>query len=500
MGICKSVNKDELNDSFPDNYIVIQTKEDFTENNIINYEKITERLGNGIIVQSQIIDGRIEKQVFKKKNLLDKKSIERFERLEKERLERKEKERLERLKKERLEKERIEKERIEEIKKRVFETKQNYYKVLNNITQQKTIDTSLIEDMNEMGAIMKQQIIEDQQINPQNYINIDQTVKSSSDQNFPIALLAKNLELNGITTAIQKKSTNQDLTKTCLQLMTNGLITKQKCEVKFDFGEKKNNEIINDQNERNKFINEWKTKISKKLGVNPEDIIITNLRKGCFKADIFLKQNENFEELASVLNALSKESPKIKSINQASILKGIVLSPEMFDVRGNQSPNGYEKEGLRGGKIYKGPIGWTGHGLCVWGQYDGGNNTWLGMTGNTPGEWCVAYHGTSIHYVKSILISKLKAGDSQGNEKDDDLNHPGEEVGKGVYVTHEITVAELFSPLVEGYKCVFMCRVNPKLLREPKKKPDYWVVSGTSNDIRPYRLLIKYVGNYNNYF
>ena len=224
--------------------------------------------------------------------------------------------------------------------------------------------------MNEMGAIMKQQIIEDQQINPQNYINIDQTVKSSSDQNFPIALLAKNLELNGITTAIQKKSTNQDLTKTCLQLMTNGLITKQKCEVKFDFGEKKNNEIINDQNERNKFINEWKTKISKKLGVNPEDIIITNLRKGCFKADIFLKQNENFEELASVLNALSKESPKIKSINQASILKGIVLSPEMFDVRGNQSPNGYEKEGLRGGKIYKGPIGWRVDGLCVWDQYE----------------------------------------------------------------------------------------------------------------------------------
>ena len=307
MGICKSVNKDKLNDSFPNNYVVIKTKEDFIEDNIINYEKITERRGNGIIVQSQIYDGRIVKQVFKKKNLLDKESLEKFERIEKERLEKErkekerlekerlekerlekerlekerlerlekerlekeriekerlekerlekeriekerlarlEKERLERLKKERLEKERIEKERIEEIKKRVFETKQNYYKVLNNITQQKTIDTSLIEDMNEMGAIMKQQIIEDQQINPQNYINIDQTVKSSSDQNFPIALLAKNLELNGITTAIQKKSTNQDLTKTCLQLMTNGLVTKQKCEVKFDFGEKKNDEII----------------------------------------------------------------------------------------------------------------------------------------------------------------------------------------------------------------------------------------------------------------
>ena len=50
MGICKSVNKDELNDSFPDDYIVINTKEDFIEDNKINYEKITERRGNGIIV------------------------------------------------------------------------------------------------------------------------------------------------------------------------------------------------------------------------------------------------------------------------------------------------------------------------------------------------------------------------------------------------------------------------------------------------------------------
>ena len=25
-------------------------------------------------------------------------------------------------------------------------------------------------------------------------------------------------------------------------------------------------------------------------------------------------------------------------------------------------------------------------------QYDNGNNTWIGMN-NSPGEWCVAYHG-----------------------------------------------------------------------------------------------------------
>ncbi len=79
---------------------------------------------------------------------------------------------------------------------------------------------------------------------------------------------------------------------------------------------------------------------------------------------------KNFEGLASVLNFLSKESPKLKSINQTSILKGIVLIGNMFDVRENKNPNDYEKEGLRGGKIYKGPIGWRVDGLCICDQYE----------------------------------------------------------------------------------------------------------------------------------
>ena len=45
-----------------------------------------------------------------------------------------------------------------------------------------------------------------------------------------------------------------------------------------------------------------------------------------------------------------------------------------------------------------------------------------------------------------------------------------------------------------------MCRVNPKNVRIPTSCPNYWVVSGNSNDIRPYRLLIKYVGINKNFF
>ena len=113
------------------------------------------------------------------------------------------------------------------------------------------------------------------------------------------------------------------------------------------------------------------------------------------------------------------------------------------------------------------------------------------MTGTTPGEWCVAYHGTSVEFAKSILINKFQAGPGQAYENDDDINHPEKKVGRGVYVTPEISIAESYSKIVDGYKCVFMCRVNPLNVRIPKSNQKIWIVSGNSNDIRPYRLIIK---------
>ena len=115
------------------------------------------------------------------------------------------------------------------------------------------------------------------------------------------------------------------------------------------------------------------------------------------------------------------------------------------------------------------------------------------MTGTTPGEWCVAYHGTSVEFAKSILINNFQEGPGQMYENYDDDNHPGKKVGRGVYVTPEITIAEGYSKTIDGFKCVFMCRVNPLNIRIPKNTPNIWIVSGHSNDIRPYRLIIKKV-------
>ena len=89
------------------------------------------------------------------------------------------------LKKEKLEKEKNENEneRIKKIEKRIFETNQNNDKNINKIksTNENTIDESLLKDINEMGSIMNQQIIEDQKIHPENYVNINQTINNESD-------------------------------------------------------------------------------------------------------------------------------------------------------------------------------------------------------------------------------------------------------------------------------------------------------------------------------
>ena len=52
-----------------------------------------------------------------------------------------------------------------------------------------------------------------------------------------------------------------------------------------------------------------------------------------------------------------------------------------------------------------------------------------------------------------------------------------------------------FYIIVKNYRIVIMVRVNPSYIREPTTMKGYWIVDGNSNQLRPYRLLIKEFGN-----
>ena len=111
MGICRSANDKKLNSSIPPEYSLIDIEEYSINNNEINqiyFQSLTERLENNIILKTEIINGKISKQKFKKKTDLD------FQ----------------------IEKEKFHKKQIEILKKEIEEKKKNNNKN-NNIIKNK---------------------------------------------------------------------------------------------------------------------------------------------------------------------------------------------------------------------------------------------------------------------------------------------------------------------------------------------------------------------------
>ena len=178
----------------------------------------------------------------------------------------------------------------------------------------------------------------------------------------------------------------------------------------------------------------------------------------------------------------------------------------MLDSRGNRS-EGWGIGEKRGNMEYDPPLGWIGIGLKVMDEYDDGDNTWIGMN-NCEGEWCVAYHGVGryrddVKNITGLIIKgqkqKFIIGECQAHRSCEDRFHKGKKVGEGAYCTPKIKTAEFYSGIstINGvdYKTVIMVRVKPEAIRSCEDAEDYWVVNGTSDEIRPYRILYKKVGN-----
>ena len=171
----------------------------------------------------------------------------------------------------------------------------------------------------------------------------------------------------------------------------------------------------------------------------------------------------------------------------------------MLDYRGNNI-NDWSRNEKRGNKDYESPVGWIGIGLRVMDYY--GDNAWLGKN-NDNGEWNVAYHavgaGQSSDNIKKIIglacKTTLKPGFRQMHANCDDINHPGKKVGNGVYITPSISNAEAYAGIIEindiKYKTVLMLRVKPESIRKCNCQSGFWVVNGTIDEIRIYRILFK---------
>ena len=413
---------------------------------------------------------------------------------------------------------------MEEMKKKMLQNQKNLRK--KEKIEQKTTEieyekeknhkiNEVLEDMCIYGNIIKKEIREEKQKNPEKFIETSQALQlENEDQGlFALGLLSQNLESIGIETAIVKEENQEeeDAGTTCLQFITNGMNEKKKYDLHFEFGEERNEELLNNKEEYEKFKENLKLKLSKDYNIPVDKIIVTFPQKGSFHVQVIF-QSDDFNNLDTnqFMNKFKndnefKELSNLKEIHTDVIMGGCKLSKNQLDPRGNRS-DGWGIGENRGGKPYEPPIGWTGIGLKVWDKY--GDNTWIGMD-NVPGEWCVAYHGVgsgqSSENVKNVtgLIYKgtFKPGDGQMHENCPDQFHPGKNVGRGVYCTPTIKTAEGYAgkSIINGnsYKTVLMVRVNPSAIRhcdicsDSKAPHNYWVVNGTTDEIRPYRILYK---------
>lgn len=194
----------------------------------------------------------------------------------------------------------------------------------------------------------------------------------------------------------------------------------------------------------------------------------------------------------------------IKKIQRDVIMGGCKLSLNMLDARGNKYFNSSSINKIRGGRIYNGPIGWIGIGLNVTNKYE--NNNWFSNDKNL-GVWCIGYHGVGkglisaqVKAVTGIIIKNtFKSTMHQAHEDCEDINHQGNKVGNGVYFSNNIETAELYSGISEidgkKYKTVLMVRIRPDAIRECNCNDaiGYYIVNGTIDEVRPYRILYKKV-------
>ena len=435
--------------------------------------------------------------------------------------------------KKKLEEEKERKKKEEEMKKQkeeIMARQKEYRKAqFNTIIQKKPEKVEeVLEDMCILGSIMKEEIIEEKKNNPEKFITIEEATKeeNNNSQTFCLGVLAQSLENMGITTAIEKNSSNteeaQNSANTVLQFITNGMIEKKKYDLHFDLGNERNNELLNNKQEQEKFNKKLRKKLSLEYNIPEDKIIITNPQKGSYSVQVIFA-TDNFNDKKVDINTLKnncnneefKELKNLKEIHSTLIMEGCKLSSDMLDSRGNRE-SGWGENEKRGGFNYYPPKGWKGFGLKVLGKYDNGNDDWITYNGN-PNEWAIAYHGigaggnckTVEQATEKIYSGGFKAGSGQAcaNHKNintrykpnpnDPQNDHSKTLGIGVYCSPMPDVmdeyAKYSSTNINGknFKMGFMMRVRPDKIRISESEPTYWVLNGTTDEMRPYRIMIK---------
>ena len=396
------------------------------------------------------------------------------------------------------------------IKKNYDELKKKIVKEIITPKQNKTYD-----DFQEMvvnyGYLNKKVIEEEVRKNPENFMKVKEAVKqkNSNERIFVLGKLGESLESMGINVVIDKRdNTNSKEYIINNQFISSGIIKNYKYEFNINENDQmKIYKILNDENKKKIYIDNWRETLSKYVQLPKDQIYITNIRNIPLKMDVIYKRTKLKDvngaeiKLDDKMMEFANTHPEIISIFKKNILEACKLTLNMLDNRGNRKPDEWPKSGVRGGMQYFPPDNtWVGYGLRVIDEYE--NNDWIAMNGN-PNEWAVAYHGTSQGAVKPIctkqgkFFSTVAEGATGQKCKDYENINPKSKLkypicDEGAYCSPHLDYACKYANITNN-GVIIMCRVNPSLIRIPKGQyqDDEWITDGSKNSIRPYRLLYK---------
>ena len=192
----------------------------------------------------------------------------------------------------------------------------------NEEIKRETDRAQILEDMSTMGTIMKEQIIEEKKTNPEKFYTDEEIIKNKTDeQTYALGIFSKVIENQGTVTAIEKNSSEdtKSSAQTSLQFLVNGMSDKSKYDLHFDLGEDKNNQLLDDEEERKKFNDKLRKKLSKEFNISEEDILITFPRKGSYQVTVIFKSPDfglSKEELENKFKSEKEGLGKLKKLKK----------------------------------------------------------------------------------------------------------------------------------------------------------------------------------------
>ena len=372
-----------------------------------------------------------------------------------------------------------------------------------NLIENSFSNNNYLNLSSEISTLTENYIKEKTIKNPNDFIDIKEALKYPIHSPFYLTgILSQYLKDMGINVYIEKKISNENLLLTTLNWIANGIINYKTLNLHLDYGERVNNQILNNEIIKKDFITQIKNKIIKEIPIKENKLNFLSLKEGSIKISFSLNS-----DIPNIENLKNKNMEIITSTTEM-LIKCCLLSPQIFDPKYNIIDiNWKNKGGLRGGQKYTPPIGFLGYSLNVLNKYDNGDNSWIGMS-NSNNEWWVAYHGAGRgqsdnnikNIIKNIINFGFKSGSGQAYQNDKNINYLSNKeypkVGIGVYFSNEISVAESYAGIVNDlngkqYKIAFMCRVNPYKTRIASGMSNYFVIDPNVNCVRIYRILLK---------